>query len=239
MMRQGNVDSLLIMHLLDPEIVESLLELDIPCVVLGAYFPWLPIDSVNSEAFTGVLTAVQHFIDNGHREIAYIDGPNPPWNDYWVNMRRVAYQYALARAGIDYDPELVVYGDLSRKGGEQAMQKLLDSGRTFSAILCCNDQSAFGAVHVLQNAGLKIPDDVSMIGHDDVQAATLITPALTTIHVQREAMSRMAVRLLIERAHDPGRPVRHVLTAERLITRDSVRNLNGETIQPANVKIMP
>ena len=135
LIHQGSVDSLLLVHVLEPDVLEAILALNIPCVSLNSYFPWLPIDSVNSDAFSGMLLAMQYLLDNGHEQIAFIDG-SEDCQDHWVCMRRVAYQHALHRAGIAYDPALVAYGNLSHPGGERAMRQLLETGKSFSAVLC-------------------------------------------------------------------------------------------------------
>lgn len=236
--RQGIVDSLVLLYVLDPEVVETLLNFDIPSVLLNTYFPWLPVDSVNSDSFTGVLLAMRHLLDNGHRRIALIDAPQDR-QDYWLKMRGLAYRHALAQAGIPFVPDLVAHGDLSPVGGERGMQQLLDRGTPFSAVMCCNDESAFGAMRALQAAGLRIPDDVSVIGHDDVNATTLVTPALTTVRVSRYDLGRHAIQMLSQRIENPDHSPQHILTAERLIVRDSVRNLNGDTLHPVNFKIIP
>ena len=236
---RGLVDGLLFVHALDSGIIETLLELGLPAVLLGSYFPWLPIPSVNSDSFRGMLLAMRYLLDNGHRHIVYIDGYGPKEQDYWVRIRRVAYQHMLAEAGIPYDPDLVVYGYLSRSGGKQAMQSLLQSGKSFSAVLGANDESTFGAMQALQTAGIRIPDEVSVIGHDDVSAATLVTPPLTTVQVLKHDMGRIAVQLLLEQARQSQQPPQHILTTESLIPRASVRNLAGDSLCPVNPRIMP
>lgn len=236
--RQGAVDSMVLLYVLDPEVIETLLNFDIPSVLVNAYFPWLPIDSVNSDAFTGVLLAMRYLVDNGHQRIALIDAPEDR-QDYWIRMRGLAYRHALEQVGIPVDPDLIARGDLGPAGGERAMQQILDRNTPFTAVMCCNDESAFGAMRALQAAGLRIPEDVSVVGHDDVNATTLVTPALTTLRVSRYDLGRLAIQMLSQRIENPDHPPHHILTAERLIMRDSARNLNGDTLQPVEFRIIP
>lgn len=235
---QGTIDSMVLLYILNPEVIETLLSFDIPCVLLNSYFPWLPVDSVNSDSFSGTLIAMHHLIDNGHRRIALVDALSD-YQYYWVNMRRVAYRHALQQAGIPYDPDLVACGYLNPNGGEHSMQQILDRKTPFTAVVCCNDESAFGAMRALQAAGLRVPEDVSIIGHDDVNATTLVTPALTTVRVSRYDLGRIAIQLLKDRIANPDRLPQHILTAERMIMRDSVRNLDGGPLRPANLRIIP
>ena len=99
---QGMADSLLLVHVLEKQLLQDVLTYNVPSILLGAYFPWIPIDSVNSDSFSGMLTAMQHLLDNGHRQIVLIDGHEDS-HDYWVSMHRMAYQHALAQAGIPFD----------------------------------------------------------------------------------------------------------------------------------------
>jgi LacI family transcriptional regulator len=236
--RQGIVDSMVLLYVLDPQVIETLLNFDIPSVLLNTYFPWLPVDSVNSDSFTGVLLAMYHLLDNGHRRIVLIDAPEDR-QDYWLKMRSLAYRHALEQAGIPFDAELVARSDLSAAGGERAMQQILERGTPFTAVMCCNDESAFGAMRALQAAGLHIPQDISVVGHDGVNATTLVTPALTTVRVSRYDLGRLAIQILCQRIENPSYPPQHILTAERIIVRDSVRNLNGDSLHPVNFKIIP
>lgn len=235
---QGVVDSMVLLYILDPDVIETLLSFDIPSVLLNSYFPWLPVDSVNSDSFSGVLLAMQHLLDNGHRRIAFF-GTREDRRDYWTRMRYVAYRHALEQAGIVYDPALVVPGDLNPAAGERSMRQLLDQGVPFTAVLCSNDESAFGAMRTLQAAGLRVPEDVSVVGHDDVSATTLVTPALTTVRVSRHDLGRIAIQVLSDRTENPDHLPQHILTAERMIVRDSVRSLNGDSLQPVNFKLLP
>ena len=228
LVHKGQVDSLLLVHILDPDLIESILHLNLPTVLLNSYFPWLPVDSVNADAFSGMLTAMQFLLDNGHQRIAFIDGPED-CQDYWVCMRRVAYRQGLVRGNIAYDPDLVAFGNLNQSGGERAMEQLLHTEKAFTAVLCSNDETAFGAMRTIQAAGLRVPENISVVGHDDVSAATLVTPTLTTLKVYKHDMASFSLQLLVDRAENPERSSQHILTAERLIVRESVRNLNGGT----------
>ena len=94
-------------------------------------------------------------------------------------------------------------------------------------------------MRALHTAGLRVPDDISVIGHDDVGAATLVTPALTTIRVAKHDMGTLSLQLLYDRSTSPVHPPQHVLTTERLIVRDSVRNMHGGPPHPVNSRIIP
>jgi LacI family transcriptional regulator len=236
---EGSIDAILLVSMRNPDAIEHIIELGIPVVVLGNYFPWINVDSVNSDSFSGLLVAMHHLLENGHRDIAFIDGPPPPYNDYWVTVRKLAYQHMLEQYQIPYDSDRVAFGNLSTEGGRLAMEQLLERDTSFTAVLASNDQSAIGASQALQDANLRIPDDISLIGHDDIEAQFLTTLELTTVGVAKRDMGRIALDLLQTRIQNPDRPIQHILTAASLIQRQTVRNLNGDMLKSVNPKILP
>jgi len=236
---EGNIDAILLVSMRDPDAIEHIIKFDIPVVVLGNYFPWINADSVNSDSFSGMLVAMHHLVDNGHRDIAFIDGPAPPYNDYWVTVRKLAYHHILEQYRIPYDSARVVFGNLSTEGGRLAMEQLLERGASFTAVLASNDQSAIGASQALLDANLSIPEDISLIGHDNINLQFLTTLELTTVNVDKRDMGRIALNLLQSRIQNSDRPIQHILTAASLIQRHTVRNLNGDKLKPVNPKVMP
>ncbi len=235
----GNIDAILLVSMRNPDAIEHIIKFDIPVVVLGNYFPWINVDSVNSDSFSGMLIAMQHLLENGHRDIAFIDGHRPPYNDYWVTVRKLAYQHMLEQYQIPYDSDRVVFGNLTSEGGRKAMEELLARDISFTGILASNDQSAIGASQALQDANLRIPEDISLIGHDNIDAQFLTTLDLTTVNVAKRDMGRIALDLLQSRIQNSDRPIQHILTAASLIQRHTVRNLNGGMLKSVNPKVMP
>jgi DNA-binding LacI/PurR family transcriptional regulator len=223
--RQGTIDALLLVNLLSPVLIEPFLSLELPTVLIEDYFNWLPVDAVISDGFNGVSAAMRYLLGNGHQQIAFIDGPH---EHYQARMRYLAYRQTLEAAHIPYDSDLVAQGGLIIEGGRDAMRHILATGKPFTAVMCSNDSSAFGAIQVLRERGYAIPDDVSVIGHDDVEAAPLVTPPLTTLHAQRTAIGRLAVSRLIERATSPDSIASLFLTQETLVERMSVRSIRNK-----------
>jgi LacI family transcriptional regulator len=119
------------------------------------------------------------------------------------------------------------------------MQQVLESGKSFTAVLASNDLSALGVMQALQDANLKIPDDVSVIGHDDILVLSNIKPHLTSLHVPKIDMGHAALDLLQARIQSPDRPIQHVLVAESLVARETVANVAGKKLQAINEKILP
>jgi DNA-binding LacI/PurR family transcriptional regulator len=222
MLRQGPVDALLLVNLLDGQLVRAIGELELPIVLIEDYFPWLPYDGVISDGFNGMSLAMQHLIDSGHCRIAMIDGPQ---NHYQARLRYMAYRLKLDEAGIAFDPDLVVQGDLLMEGGMNAMNQLLQSGKEFTAVVCSNDSTAFGAMRALNDSGIRVPHDISIVGHDNVEAAAIVSPPLSTVRARTYDIGQQAVARLFERVSNPDAVPTLILTQEEFIPRQSVRKV--------------
>jgi len=217
--QRGLADGLILINYGSRQLIEGLLELDVPLVLIDPHQPvGLPVDSVIYDALDGVLLAMQHLIDLGHREIAFINGPQ---QRYTMQRRLEGYRTALATAGIPFRAELVVNGDTTPEGGQREMQQLLAAGHRFTAVLCANDYTAFGAIQALNAAGLRVPEDVSVVGFDDIDAAKLVSPPLTTIHADLEGKGSVAIGRLLERTTRSGGPFVRSVVQVHLIERAS------------------
>jgi LacI family transcriptional regulator len=174
---------------------ELLYELGIPLVLLNCYTADHAFPSVVPSEIAGGQAAIRHLIERGHRRIATILGEI--WMDA-ASSRLEGYRRALATADIPYDPALVVEGDWSTTGGYDATRKLLALKNRPTAIFCQNDRTAVGCYDALREAGLSIPDDVSVVGYDDEEISRHLRPRLTTCVLPHRAMGRWAVERLEE-----------------------------------------
>ncbi|GCE23869.1 LacI family DNA-binding transcriptional regulator [Dictyobacter kobayashii] len=174
--------------------------------------------------------AVNHLIDNGHRQIAFIGGPilpgpRPIDTIYTFERRGAGYRTALLDAGIPVNYALIDNDSSGIDGGYQACQRLIERRAPFTALFCANDEIAIGAMKALRLAGYRLPEDVSVLGFDDIALVEHLTPALTTIRVKKEAMGSIAVKRLLELGNDPfDTNISSILEVE-LIERDSVHCL--------------
>ena len=156
----------------------------------GELGPTVAIDNVGA-----VRQALYHLMDHGHRQIAFIAGyPNDEMGDSGIRLS--AYLQFVQENGIADEPKLIAYGSHGINGGQQAMQQILDSGSPFTAVLASNDKSAIGAMSVLKAAGLRIPQDVAIIGNDDTFEAITQVPPLTTFHSSPFRMGYQSLELL-------------------------------------------
>lgn len=163
--------------------------------LINRYLPELEQRCVYLDDEAGGHIACEHLISNGHRDIACISGP---LSKYDARGRLLGYRMALEQHGLRYQENLVVEGDYLEQGGVLAMEKLLARKQRFTAVFCCNDHMAFGAIQTLQRHGLEVPGDVSVIGFDNVSFARYLTPGLTTINFPVGAMGELCANLLIQ-----------------------------------------
>lgn len=138
---------------------------------------------------------MEHLIGLGHRRIAYIGDQGGFQSD---TERFVGYRQSLEFAGYPFLPELVVHGDGKPEGGRQAMEKLLAIPKPPTAVFCYNDMSALGALRAIHQHGLKVPDDISIVGFDDLAIASYTSPLLTTVAQPKQQMGRMAMETMLK-----------------------------------------
>src|SRR5258707_8536400 len=144
----------------------------------------------------GIRQGVQHLAVLGHRNIAFISGPA---RLHSAHSRQIAFCASLKECGITPNPGWIVEGDHTMEGGIAAMEVLLAAKKVPTAVMCSNDMTAIGVLHKLYRAGLRVPDDFSVIGFDDIHIAEVTIPPLTTVQMSRFEIARAAVTAL--RAH--------------------------------------
>jgi LacI family transcriptional regulator len=181
------------------------------------------IDSIVPGNFAGALDAARHLAGLGHRRIGVITGPD---GLVTVTDRLAGFHRGLTEGGFAAARVSQVGGDFTRDGGYRAMQQLLATEPTATAVFALNDLMAVGALVALREAGRRVPEDVSVVGFDDLPLSQDVTPALTTIHLDLESMGEQAMRLVV---NEPGpdeatsRRVVHVQTS--LVIRESTASV--------------
>lgn len=190
------VDGLIIMgEDIQPGYLQYFRQKDIPFVLVGKrVYPGLPLLCVTSEYRKGAYTAVTHLLDRGRRQIAYIQGIPETYHE---SERFAGYCAALEENGLAFDPSLVLAGQASQEEARRQTEQLLAGGHRFDAVFAGNDLMAFGAIEALTAHGRRVPDDVAVIGYDDIQAAAQWTPPLTTMTQNKERLGREAMTLLL------------------------------------------
>jgi len=168
----------------------------------------------------GAQTATQHLLKKGHFRIGIINGP-PIGAVVAMEERLLGHQQALSEAGLAFDPALMVYGDYTRPSGQAATEQLLALPDPPTAILAFNDRMAMGAIWALQAAGLGVPDDVAVIGYDDIPTAADFNPALTTVRQLSQQVGLEATQMLFKLLSAADIEHREIVLPAELILRQS------------------
>jgi LacI family transcriptional regulator len=205
--------------------LEQLRSGGIPLVVVDPVNPPPPeLASVGATNWAGGLAATEHLLNFGHRRIAAIAGPE----DYLCSRARIdGYRSALERAGIGYDPALVRHGDFYHEGGFRCGGELLDLAERPTAIFAGSDQQALGVYEAARQRGLRIPQDLSVVGFDDLPVARWVSPPLTTVRQPLAEMGRAAAQMLGEIIEDRPLRSRRVELSTELIMRESTGPVPG------------
>ena len=177
--------------------------------------------SVSTDNLHGGRLATEYLLDLGHSRIGYIAAEQGAR----TNLDRLeAYKTALEERGIGFDPDLVVCGDGYPQGGRRAMQKLLALPSPPTAVFCYNDLTAIGAAMAVREAGLQVPDDISLVGFDDIELASYFHPPLTTVRQPAYELGRQAMEMVLNLMADGCDEASVVLKGE-LVVRQSCRRL--------------
>jgi DNA-binding LacI/PurR family transcriptional regulator len=216
---RGTHGALSVLHLPRGMELQRLAEAGIPVVVVDpAEEPGAKIRSVGTTNWQGGLTATRHLIELRHSRIAAIGGQPSLWSS---RARVDGYRAAMLEAGLPLDDRLIRLDDFSVMGGRRQAAQLLDMPERPTGIVTGNDAQAFGVLQALGDLKLRAPDDVSVVGFDDVPVASWAAPALTTIRQPLAAMAATAFRMLRAGEGAAAAEAHHIELATTLVVRDS------------------
>ena len=195
---------------------------NVPVVSISGHKKMRGVTNVMLDHDHSAALALQHLYDLGHREIAFMKGQPHALDSEsrWQSIRQIA-----ERIGIRMRPELCVHiknNSWSPELGYPVVRDLLATGHHFTAIFCFNDIAAIGAIRAIKDAGLRCPDDISVVGFDDIASAAYHTPSLTTIHQPLRRMGEMAAQQLLKRIQNPNEAFPDTIMFEpELVQRES------------------
>nr|WP_315231249.1 LacI family DNA-binding transcriptional regulator [uncultured Albidiferax sp.] len=215
---EKRVDGLIIISTGEDSDLQDLLQgLTTPTVLLDREVTHVHCDLVETANVQGGQMATEHLVALGHRRIACIGGPA----ELSPSAQRIqGWRNALAAAALDAN-DLLWHSDFSSQGGFTAMQAILQSPQQPTAVFVCNDLMGIGALSAAHEAGLRIPQDLSIIGFDDIELARFTSPPLTTIVQPKQRIGMLAVDMLLERIQGGRTDTRQVLLQPELIVRAS------------------
>jgi LacI family transcriptional regulator len=214
---------ILVLSDLEPPLQAELRRLDAPIVAVDpAGTPALDIPTVGATNWAGGLSATEHLVGLGHRRIGLIAGPR---RLLCSRARMDGYRAGLESAGIGVDDALVRLGDFYHESGFKGATALLDLPDPPTAIFASSDQMAFGVFEAVRQRGLRVPDDVSVVGFDDLPEARWASPPLTTVRQPLAEMGVVAARTVLALAQGQDLDSRRVELATELVTRVSTAPL--------------
>jgi DNA-binding LacI/PurR family transcriptional regulator len=204
---------------------ERLARRKLPVVLINAGIPGLPFPRVVCDDASAVEQALDHLCSLGHERIGLVLGPR----DHQPSLRKVeAARRVLAVAGTPLDEDLVSHGQFSLQAGQAMAGTLISRGAT--ALVCASDPLALGAIRAARRSGLRVPDDVSVIGYDDSAFMSSVEPPLTTVRQPIEAMGRAAVAALLTQIRGEEMPGDELLFEPELVVRKSTRPASGSRV---------
>ena len=174
---------------------------------------------MNDDNYGGYLVT-KHLLERGHRTIGFLAGPS---TSYGSVQRMFGYQKALAEYGLEFNPSIVRYCSPSVDGGKEAAILLLQEHPETSGLFCFNDLVAIGVLQCSQQIGRRVPDDLAIIGYDDIPMASWVTPTLTTCKVDFEKMGKSAMQLLIDHIDECADECNNLILEPQLVIRNSTR----------------
>ncbi|WP_410813860.1 LacI family DNA-binding transcriptional regulator [Micromonospora sp. 067-2] len=211
---------LVLSHTSDRDFLGRIVDTGTPCVLLEHEVTDLPVDYVRHDDEAGAFQATAHLLDLGHTDPvpAIITGQAEVLP---AQARLAGYRRALTERGLTERPEYVRRSNFDTATGAARMAELLDLGQPPTAVFCANDESALGALETARSRGLRVPQDVSLIGYDDIAMAAHTVPPLTTMAADKELLGAQAVWHLLERIQQPRLSSRDTSLAVRLVNRAS------------------
>ncbi|QYJ88414.1 MULTISPECIES: LacI family DNA-binding transcriptional regulator [Shewanella] len=209
-------------EILSNEYLQELCRGSTPVVLINRHVDGIEERCVHLNNLQGGLLASRHVVEHGHKQIAYISGPLFKLD---ARERLEGHKQALAEQGLSFDDSLFFEGDFTEEGGYEGMAALLERGSSFSAVVCANDQMASGAIALCLERGLRVPQDISFVGFDNIPFPRYISPKLTTVCNPIQDMGRMAANWVLKEVYDN----REVSFSHRfepeLVVRESVQRL--------------
>lgn len=222
MLLQKQVDGLLLMS---DEIATQNLDIfarhkPVPTVTLDCAEANFPCDKIQDNSRQGGYLATRHLIEKGHVKIGCISGPR---DKQATSERFAGYIQAMQESDLEVVEHWHAFGNFECEGGKQAFDTIYATGELPTALFVCNDMMAMGVISAANNKGIKVPDDLSVIGYDDIKLAKYICPALTTIHQPKFNLGQKAFDTLLDKIQSQRVEDVEINLEPTLVERDSVR----------------
>ncbi|MBN6206158.1 LacI family DNA-binding transcriptional regulator [Ralstonia pickettii] len=218
------VDGVILLYSrMNDRVTNFLREQDFPFVIVGKPYEYInEITHVDNDNFSAGREITKHLIDKGHENIAFIGGAK----DLFVTIdREKGYQVALNEAGLQNDEEYIIHTEFLKAGGREAVENLLALKKRPTAIVVSDDLISLGVLSMLEDSGINVPEDISLVSFNNVYLSEITRPALTTIDIQINELGAQSAKALIEKTIDKTEPAKRIIIPYKIIYRDSVSEL--------------
>lgn len=221
--REKSVDGLILTGKIADKLIYDIYLRGIPLVLVDNHIEQPDIDCVVTDNINGAKQAMAYLVELGHKKIGMLTGIGKHVS---VIERRQGYTEMMQAANLPIHKQWIAEGDVTVTGGMETMEKFLAQTTELpTAIFAFNDAMAVGALRILHQHNIRVPGDISIVGFDDTDEALHVTPPLTTIHVEKEEMGRIATQLLISRIKRKKDVRQRVVLTTRLVVRESTRSI--------------
>lgn len=181
-----------------------------------------PSDKIQDNSHHGGYLATKHLIAQGHTKIGCLTGP---LDKLPAQQRLSGFVQAMEESGLTINKDWIASGNFECEGGEQAFNAICRNGELPTALFVCNDMMAMGVINTAHKKGISVPDDLSIVGYDDIKLAKYITPSLTTIHQPKHRLGQQAVDTLLDKINHKTTSNKVIQLEPTLVERDSVKSL--------------
>jgi LacI family transcriptional regulator, galactose operon repressor len=224
LLRSRQVEGLIVATaLLDHPLLQDLHRQGVPMVMVNRRPQGLDLPSITPDDAAGIELAVEHLVSLGHRRIAHLAGPATTSTGV---TRAKAFTAAMREHGLDVDPDLMIICDMwTEECGARSLRALLDEVGGITAVVAGNDLIALGCYDVFAERGIRCPDDISVVGFNDMPFLDKLAPPLTTVAIPHQQIGAEAARMLLEAIADPSRPARSVQLPLSLRVRGSTASV--------------
>ena len=225
--KERNLDGIIVIGMYPDSFYQQMKKSQIPIVLIDSYCNDHYYHNIRIDDAYGSYLATKYVLDCGHRAVAFFSGRI---KENGVMKKRLAgYRDALTEYEIPFREELIFEGNIDYKDGIVSAQRLMDAGLPATAVVAAADILAIGAAKAFYERGVRVPDDISLMGFDDLEIAQYLTPGLTTVKQQISLKGEKAVELLIRNINEPELTKQELILPVSLVERGSVRKIKTET----------
>ncbi len=225
--KEGLISGIITLGRISKKTLTSILKFNLPLVIIDHYFDDLICDYVLTDNVSGAYLATEHLIKLDHKNIGFLGNISisSSFFDRYQGYIKALNQYSIP---LNYSLSITdkCLSDFRSDGIGRVVEEIKKLPELPSAFFCCNDIEAITVINALKSMNLSVPDDISMVGFDNIESSKNITPELTTMHISKEAMGQRAVRSLLEKTDNPNSLSEKILLPPIFVGRDSTKKLN-------------